>query len=214
LTDNQTDRSTAPQDAFNIPAEYGRAQLDRRHVTTINYIYELPWYSKQEGWTGKLLGGWQASGIITYQTGLPFTPTYSAFDPAGIGFLNANSPAGGRAYPFGGNPNVGGAHTQQQWFNTSVFLSTPQPTSFPALPGTASRGLIEGPPTFRVDFTLTKNIRFSESMRLQLRGEAFNLLNRTNFTTLGTIASTVATFGTVTGTRDPRVLQFGIKFSY
>lgn len=214
LTDNQTDRSTAPQDAFNIPAEYGRAQLDRRHVTTINYIYELPWYSKQEGWTGKLLGGWQASGIITYQTGLPFTPTYSAFDPAGIGFLNANSPAGGRAYPFGGNPNVGGAHTQQQWFNTSVFLSTPQPTSFPALPGTASRGLIEGPPTFRVDFTLTKNIRFSESMRLQLRGEAFNLLNRTNFTTIGTVASTPSTFGTVTGTRDPRVLQFGIKFSY
>jgi hypothetical protein len=211
LTDNQTDRSTAPQDAYNIPGEYGRAQLDRRHVTTVNYIYELPWFDKQRGFAGKLLGGWQISGIVTYQTGLPFTATYSAFDPAGIGFLNANSPAGGRAYAIS-NPNVGGAHTQQQWFNTAAFLGNPPPTSFPAIPGTSARGLIEGPPTFRVDFTMAKNFRFTESLRLQLRGEAFNVFNRTNFTTLGLVASTPATFGTVTGTRDPRVLQFAAKF--
>ncbi|MBK7934683.1 MAG: carboxypeptidase regulatory-like domain-containing protein [Acidobacteria bacterium] len=212
LTDNQTDRSTAPQNAYDIGQEYGRAALDRRHITTVNYIYELPWYTSQKGIVGKLLGGWQVSGIVTHQTGLPFTATYGSFDPAGIGFLGA-SPAGGRAYVLS-NPNVGGAQTQQQWFNTAAFLGLPAPTSFPAYPGTSSRGLIEGPPTFRVDFTLTKNIRFTESMRLQLRGEAFNVLNRTNFTTLGLAASTPTSFGTVTGTRDPRVIQLGIKFYY
>src|SRR5688500_18875290 len=49
LTDNQTDRSTAPQDTFNIPAEYGRATLDRRHVFSANYIYELPFFKSQQG---------------------------------------------------------------------------------------------------------------------------------------------------------------------
>jgi hypothetical protein len=198
---------------YDSRAEYGRAQLDRRHVTTVNYIYELPWYADQRGAVGKLLGGWQASGIVTYQTGLPFTATYSAFDPAGLGFLNASSPAGGRPYLLC-DPNANAPHTFDRWFDTTCFQGTPAPTSAPAIPGTAPRGIIEGPPTFRVDFTLTKNIRFSERMRLQLKGEAFNLFNHTNFTGFGAAASTPSTFGLINGTRDPRTMQFGIKFEY
>ncbi|MCC7307282.1 MAG: carboxypeptidase regulatory-like domain-containing protein [Acidobacteria bacterium] len=212
LTNNQTDRSTAPQDSHNFDGEWGRAQLDRRHILTVNYIYELPWFSKRHDFVGNVLGGWQVSGIVTYQTGLPFTVTYGSFDPAGIGFLGA-SPAGGRAYVLS-NPNEGGAQTEQQWFNTSAFMGTPAPTSFAGIPGTASRGIVNGPPTFRTDLTLTKNIRFTETMSLQLRGEAFNVFNRTNFTGFGTAASTPSTFGVVNGARDPRVLQFGIKFYF
>lgn len=212
LTDNQTDRSTAPMNTYDIPAEYGRAQLDRRHVTTVNYIYEIPFFKKQKDLVGTILGGWQVSGIGTYQTGLPFTPTYSGFDPAGLGFLNASSPAGGRPYWFS-DPNTGGPNTQQQWFNTTAFQTTTPGLAFPIV-GNAGRGIIQGPRTFRVDFTLSKNIRFSESMRLQLRAEAFNLFNTTNFTTLALAASTPTTFGNVTGTRDPRTLQFGVKFYF
>lgn len=212
LTDNQTDRSTAPQNPYDIQAEYGRAQLDRRHILTVNYVYEIPFYSNQKGFVGKVLGGWEVSGIGTYQTGLPFTVTYSAYDPAGIGFLNASSPAGGRPYVFG-DPNSNAPHTVDQYFNIAAFQRT-SPTGAPALPGDAGRGVIQGPPTFRIDFTLSKNIRFNENLRLQLRGEAFNVLNHTNFNTLGLTASTPSTFGTVTGTRDPRILQFGIKFYF
>lgn len=213
LTDNQTDRSTAPMNIYNTLAEYGRAQLDRRHVTTVNYIYELPWFEDQRGFSGKLLGGWQVSGIVTYQTGLPFTPTYSGFDPAGLGFLNASSPAGGRPFVLC-DPNQNAPHTFDRWFDTTCFQSTPVPTSYPATPGNSPRGIIEGPPTFRVDFTVTKNIRFTESMRLQLKGELFNALNHTNFTTFGTAATTTSTFGLITGTRDPRTVQLGIKFLF
>jgi Carboxypeptidase regulatory-like domain len=212
LTDNQSDRSNAPMDAFNLRAEYGRAVLDRRHVLTINYIYELPFYSKQQGFVGKLLGGWQLSGITNIQTGLPFTPTYSGFDPSGIGFLNASSPAGGRPFVFG-DPNNGGAGTQQQFFNISAFQNS-TPTLAANVPGNAGRGIINGPGTVRFDVTLAKNIRFGENLRLQLRAEAFNVFNHTNFATLGLTASTLSTFGTVTGTRDPRTLQFGIKFYF
>jgi len=127
---------------------------------------------------------------VTYQTGLPFTPTFAAYDPAGIGFLGP-SPAGGRPFIFG-DPNQGGARTLQQWFNTSVFQST-RPTSAAAIPGDASRGSITGPPTFRVDFTINKNFRFTDKMRLQLRAEAFNAFNHTNFSSIAVAASTFTT---------------------
>ena len=107
LSDNQTDRSTAPQNSYDIESDYGRAALDRRHVLTVNYIYELPFYKDQKGFAGKLLGGWEVQGIATYQTGLPFTVTTSAFDPAGLGFIPALI-AGGRPNILC-NPNEGGA---------------------------------------------------------------------------------------------------------
>lgn len=212
LTNSQTDRSSAPMDTYNIDAEYGRAALDRRHILTGSYVYELPFFDKRHDFTGVMLGGWQFSGIVTYQTGLPYTATFSSYDPAGIGFLNPSSPAGGRPYLFG-NPNSGAPHTFDQWFNTSVFQDT-RPTGAPAVPGNSGRGVINGPRTFRIDFTLVKNFNFTETMRLQLRGEMFNALNTTNFTTFGTAASTTSSFGRITGVRDPRTMQFGIKFLF
>ncbi|MEZ5346833.1 MAG: carboxypeptidase regulatory-like domain-containing protein [Pyrinomonadaceae bacterium] len=211
LTDNQTDRSTAPQNSYDVKSEYGRASLDRRHILTLNYVYELPFFDKQQDFVGKVLGGWQVSGIITSQTGLPLTVTTSSFDPAGLGFIPALV-AGGRPNLVC-NPNEGGAQTQQQWFNTACFTPNPATTAtnIPNTVGTSGRGVVFGPPTNRIDFTLVKNIRFGEDFRLQLRGEAFNILNHTNFRTLSTNV-TSATFGQVTGVRDPRTLQFAAKF--
>ena len=211
LSDNQTDRSTAPQNSYDINGDYGRAALDRRHVLTVNYIYELPFYRDQRGFIGKLLGGWEVQGIATYQTGLPFTVTTSAFDPAGLGFIPAII-AGGRPNILC-NPNEGGAGTQQQFFNTSCFTPNPlsSATDIPNTVGTSPRGVVNGPSVRKVDFTLSKNIRFGESMRLQLRGEAFNIFNTTNFNTLSTNV-TSTTFGQVISVRDPRTIQFGVKF--
>lgn len=211
LTDNQTDRSTAPQNSYDTRGDYGRAALDRRHVLSINYIYELPFFKNQEGFVGKVLGGWQASGIITFNTGLPLTVTTSAFDPAGLGFIPALI-AGGRPNLLC-NPNEGGAGTQQQWFNTACFATNPLTTATNIVnsPGTSGRGIVFGPDTNRVDFTMAKNIRFGETMRLQLRGEAFNLFNTTNFRGVS-LNVTAANFGQVTTTRDPRTFQFAAKF--
>jgi hypothetical protein len=213
LTDNQTDRSTAPQNSFDINIEKGRAALDRRHVFTMNYIYELPFFRKQQGFVGKTLGGWQASSIVSAQSGLPFTPTTSAFDPAGVGFIPALI-AGGRPNVLC-DPNEGAPHTQQQFFNTQCFQANPlaTATNIPNVIGNAGRGIINGPPTYRVDFTMTKNIRFGERMRLQLRGEAFNVFNHTNFRTINTNV-TQAAYGTVTAVRDPRIIQLGAKFNF
>jgi hypothetical protein len=232
LTDNPNDRSAAPQNSYDIGAEKARAALDRRHIFTANWIYELPWFTDQKGFIGKVLGGWQASGVATFQTGLGFTPTVSGFDPAGLGLIpppltvaRANATC---------DPNSGGAQTVQQWFNTSCFQIVPVNNNSPNPPeiGDASRGMIEGPGTKRVDFTMAKNIRFGERYRLQLRGEAFNVFNWTNPRGLSTVVwnqltapisaggtcnpttQTCSTFGQVTSFRDPRVIQLGIKFNF
>jgi hypothetical protein len=209
LTDSQNEFSTSPQNTYNIQDEYARANLDRRHVLSINYIYEFPFYHDQKNALGKLLGGWQISGITYYQTGLGFTATTSSNDPAGLGLLGA-SPSGARPNAIC-NPNQGGAQTFAQWFNTACFANVPAGLN---RTGNESRGVITGPPTTRFDATLAKNIRFSESKRLQLRWEIFNIFNHTNFTTLALSIATPSTFGTVTGVRDPRTMQLGAKFIF
>jgi hypothetical protein len=212
MTNNQNDRSSAPQDSGDLQSEYGRAALDRRHVFTASYVYELP-FKFTNGFAQALLQGWQFSGIFTAQTGLPFTATTSAFDPAGLGFIPALI-AGGRPNQTC-DPNEGGAQTQQQWFNTSCFTPNPlsSATNIPNIPGTAGRGVINGPPTTRLDLTISKNFRFGEEdrYRLQLRGESFNTFNTTNFRAIQTNVTSAA-FGQVTTVRDPRIIQLGVKF--
>ena len=229
LTDNPNDRSAAPQNSFDIPSEKARAAFDRRHILTVNWIYELPFYSDQRGFVGKILGGWQLSGIATYQTGLGFTPTISAYDPAGVGLIPPPlTVARPRVLC---DPNENAPNTPQQWFDTSCFAVTPINNTNPNFPiihelGDAQRGMIFGPPTKRVDLTLAKNLRFSERFRLQLRAEAYNVFNWTNPRALSTVVwnatnqpvaqggSGGSTFGQVTTYRDPRVMQLGAKFYF
>lgn len=209
LTNNMSDRSHAPQDSYDIASEYGRAALDRRHIATINYVYELPFFRNDHGLAGAVLGGWQASGIVTFQSGLPFTVTTSSFDAAGLG--NSSARISGNRPTLLCDPNSGGNQTPQQWFNTACFqLNPPVGDPIVNVTGSAGRGIVEGPGTKRVDFTLAKNIRFSETFRIQLRAEAFNIFNWTNMRGLSTNV-TSATFGQVTSFRDPRTLQFGAK---
>jgi hypothetical protein len=217
LTDNQTSSvNAAPQDSNNIRAEYGRAVLDRRHVLSANYIYELPFFKEQRDLKGKFLGGWQISGIASYYTGIPFNVASATYDTAGLGFIPAIV-AGGRPRLLC-DPNDGAPHTVDQWFNGACFAKqTPAgATGVLNVPGDAPRGSVNGPPTARVDFTLMKNLRFSDSVSVQLRGEAFNIFNHTNFRNLSVSRAITneALFGSVTSFRDPRILQFGIKLYF
>jgi hypothetical protein len=213
LTDNQTDRSTAPENSYDISLDYGRATLDRRHVFTTNYIYELPFFKSQKDFVGKALGGWQASGIVVLNSGLPFTVVTSSFDAAGLG-NNPAAVAGNRPNVLC-DPNANAPQTRLQWFNTACFQANPtgNPTGRPSTVGNSPRGIVNGPPTTRFDFTMTKILQFGEDLKLQIRGEAFNIFNHTNFRALSNNV-TVATFGQVTTVRDPRTIQLGIKFLF
>jgi hypothetical protein len=210
LTDNQTDRSTAPENSYNIRLDRGRATLDRRHIFTANYIYDLPFFNKRNDLTGNLLGGWEISGLVTLQSGLPFTPTTN-FDAAGLG--NVPALIAGNRPNLTCDPNSGGPRTFEQWFNTSCIQSNPTSAPIANVVGNAGRGVINGPPTKRFDFSLFKNIRFGEKVQLQLRGEAFNIFNHTNFRTVSA-STTAGTYGQITAVRDPRNIQLGIKLYF
>jgi outer membrane receptor protein involved in Fe transport len=218
LTDEQNDRTNAPQNSFDIRSEYSRAALDRRHVFTLNYIYDLPFYRDQKGFAGKVLGGWETTSIITAQSGLPFTLVTSSFDASGLGNISALV-AGNRPNLIC-DPNANAPHTLESWFNTACVQPNPATTAtnLSNTPGNSPRGVVNGPPTYRVDFSLFKNIRFSENVRLQLRGELFNAFNHTNFRGFvgvpNSLNVTSTNFGRIGTVRDPRNIQLGAKLYF
>jgi hypothetical protein len=209
MTNSQNEFSTAPQDTYHLNNEYSRAVFDRRHVFSANYIYELPFHQAQKDAIGKLLGGWQISGIATYFTGIGFSPATSSNDPSGLGLLGS-SPSGARP-DFLCDPNVNAPHTVLQWFNTACFANPPAGVN---RVGNGGRNTILGPSTTRFDATLAKSIRFGESKSVQLRWEVFNIFNHTNFTTFSSTNITSGTYGQVNNTRDPRTMQLGAKFIF
>jgi Carboxypeptidase regulatory-like domain len=209
LTNSQNESATAPQNTYQLHDEYAPANLDRRHVLSVNYIYELPFFRNESNLSGKVLGGWQISGITSYFTGLPFTATTANIDAPGLGLLGA-SPSGFRP-DVTCDPNSGGAGTFAQFFNTACFANVPAGVN---RVGNEARGVIKGPSTTRFDATLAKSFKFNERTSMQLRWEVFNIFNHTNFTTVALAVSTPATFGTVTGVRDPRTMQLAMKILF
>jgi hypothetical protein len=209
MTNSQNEFSTAPQNPYDLKAEYARANLDRRQVLSVNYIYELPWFSAQRNFKEKVLGGWQLSGITVHYTGLGFSPATGSNDPAGIGFL-VSGPSGPRPDMIC-DPNANSPHTDLQWFNTGCFVNPPAGVN---RVGNAGRNTINGPPTTRWDATLSKSINLSESKSLQFRWEVFNIFNHTNFATFSSTTITSGVYGRIGTTRDPRTMQLGMKFLF
>jgi hypothetical protein len=212
LTD-APDRFNTPQNIYDIRAEYGPANFDRRHVFTGSYIYHLPFYRLQSGLTGHLFGGWEVSGIVYAQTGLWLTVNGVHIDPAGLGLADFNSGPLFNARPDQlGNPNQHAPHTVAQWFNGALFADPPADG---IRPGNAPRGPVLGPGAWRWDASLFKNTKVGEQVNIQFRAEATNVLNHTNFDQIGTaFLFDPIHFGQVVSARDARIIQFGLKLAF
>jgi len=201
-----------PQDSLNPRLERGRSNFDVRHRLSASFSYDLPFgrgrrFLGDDGLITTLLSGFQFNGIVTLQSGRPFTVALlSEID---------NSNTGRSSLGFGANdrPNVvGDPHatnrTPERWFDTSAF-------AFPAFGtfGNAGRNILDGPGYQNVNASLLKNARLSERVNLQLRLEAFNLFNRPNFDLPDNFLGS-PTFGRILSARDPRHLQFGAKLLF
>jgi hypothetical protein len=216
LTNNQTDRSSGTMYTYCIQCEYGRSTLDRRHVLTANAVYDTPWFKNQNGFAGHVFGGWEASSILTVNSGLPLTvlgAAAAAGDPTASGYY-APGPVGyGRVASIRPNqisdPNANAPHTWTNWFNTAAFAYQTVNGEAP----TEHRGAVNGPGLWRVDLAMLKNVRIVEKLNMQFRIESFNLFNHDNPTTIGTTMGK-SNFGQITGTRDGRTLQLGAKILF
>jgi hypothetical protein len=191
-----------PQNSYNLRAERGLSDFDVRHRFTASYSYDLP-IAKGN----RLLGGWQTFGILSFQTGRPFTV---ALQP---GNDNSNTGIGNLGFGANDRPNVVGNpkssnQSPQQWFNTAAFVIPPY-GSF----GNAGRNILEGPGFGTVNMSLLKNTFVSEHMNVQFRVEAFNLFNRANFGLPDNFVGDPA-FGSIHSAGSPRHIQFGLKLLF
>ena len=196
-----------PQDSSNPAAEWGRSNFDVRHRFSVSFSYAVPFGRGRGGAAAAVLGAWTVSGIVAMQSGRPFT----------VALLPEvdNSNTGRSSLGFGANdrPNLVGTArlndpSEARWFNTAAF-ALPAFGNF----GSAGRNILEGPGYQNVNLALLKQVPISSRLQLQLRIEAFNLLNRLNLDLPDNFFGS-PTFGQVLSAESPRHVQFGARLSF
>ncbi len=201
-----------PQNSNNVRAERGRSNFDVAHRLSASYSYALPFgkgqqYLANDGLLTTILSGWETYGIVTLQSGRPFTVALlSEIDNSGTGRSILGFGANDRPNLIG-NPELSNP-TTLQWFNTAAFAF-----SAPGTFGNAGRNILDGPGFQNVNASLLKNTRLTERVNLQFRAEAFNLFNHPNFNLPDNFLGS-PTFGRITSARDPRHIQFGLKLLF
>jgi hypothetical protein len=189
-----------PQDSHNVRAEYARSSFDAKHRFSASFAWVLPF-------TDPILADTEIQGILTVQSGRPFTVALlPEFD---------NSNTGRSTLGFGANdrPNVLGIAaldhpTPDRWFNTAAFAIPPFGTF-----GNAGRNILEGPGYQNLNLGILKHVPIGGDVRLQVRAEAFNLLNRANFNLPDAFLGS-PTFGRVISADSPRRCQFGLRIIF
>jgi hypothetical protein len=176
--DNGSNQRDVVPNTYDPQVLWGPSEFDARHIFVFNYLYDLPFFKNHSSLSGKLLGGWQISGVTQFQTGQP-CGVAEAKDYAGVG-LDSNFGCGtnGQYYVVNGTPKIIGTFgTSGQWFDTSVFA---KPTV-----GTFStqrvRDLIYQPGFQNWNLGLFKAFPIDEQRGFQFRAEAFNFINHPNW---------------------------------
>ncbi len=201
-----------PQDSFNTRAERGRSNFDVRQRFSLSYGYDLPFGKGRSmladnGLLTTLLSGWQTYGIVTLQSGRPFTVALlSEIDNSNTGRSNLGFGANDRPNVIG-DPSLS-HRTPDQWFNTAAFAFSPFGTF-----GDAGRNILDGPGFQNVNASLMKTTRLKEGLDLQFRAEAFNLFNHPNFDLPDNFLGS-PTFGRILSAQSPRHIQFGLKLLF
>ncbi|MBS1798956.1 MAG: TonB-dependent receptor [Acidobacteria bacterium] len=206
--------------------EYGNGNLDIRHRVTATFNYALPFGESARGFKSVLIKGWQANGLVVWNTGMPFSVTNvtnrTGTRPTAGNSDRANMIGNGKV----SHPSI------SRWFDINDFVFQPA--------GTVSnqrRNQLYGPGLQRVDLSLFKNFDIYERLKLEFRTEAFNVLNTTQFvnpsSSLNIVACSatapctgnypvagfqpVSTFGTITSTANaynPRLIQFAARLKF
>ncbi len=206
---------------FAPQTRFGPADFNVPNVFTFNYLYALPTIKHLHGVAGAGINGWQLTGIYLASNGLPFTPTITG-DQLGLkGSQPYDVPNAVKGCNLHMSRPIGGLHDIAAKCFT---FPTPNADGTNTL-GNVSRNMLRGPNLDSLDFSLLKNTHITRSDRytLQLRAEAYNIMNHPNFSppiankTLFTAGSgaLVGTYGNITSTVIAmRQLQFGLKLLF
>ena len=193
---------------------YGLSSFDQTHVAVINYTWDLPRASAlwNNGVVRAVLDNWQMSGITAFASGTPSGVTLALVDSG----TDLTGGGDGTRVVVTGDPSIDNPGFTK-WFDTSVFARPPRGDL-----GNGKKDVIRLPGVNNTDVTLFKRIPFGGGRRtLQLRWEMYNVFNHTQFNGVDTTArfdpngtQVNPTFGQVTSTRSPRIMQGSVRFSF
>jgi hypothetical protein len=193
---------------LNFNSTYGLSNYDARHRFVFNYVWELP-VPKYDGLKGKLLDGWEASGILTFQSGFPIRITSQADIEQLDTTFDFEAP---------GQPNLTGpfkTHDPRKdgfVFDPGLFTNN---TVAAGTIGNAPRSICCGPGINGTDMSFSKQTRFGERWQMEFRADIFNVWNHAQFYSVdGNISNLGGTFGQPLHIRDPRLVQFALKFHF
>jgi hypothetical protein len=207
--------SSQPHNPFDWSSDRSQSSFDRKHRFITAFNYELPvGQGKAVGtnWSpavNALLGDWKLNGIVSLQSGLPFNVLASSAFTCGCssGELRPDRIADGRL--------PGDERSVNGWFDKTAFADPPSSTAeTPGRYGNAGRSIIPGPGYANIDFSVFKEFRIREDMRLQFRAEFFNLLNRANFLYPDTANANWQAGGIITRAQPGRVGQLALKLQF
>jgi Carboxypeptidase regulatory-like domain len=236
------DNASSFEDAlnpFNFNATYGLSKYDARHRFVFNFVWDLP-VPKYAGFKGKLLDGWEISGIETLQSGFPIRITSNfadnelldnTFNFEAPGEPNVVAPfktvnPRGTVCQFGTGPLATGAPpcvpVSGFAFDPNLFDNTVAGTSGagpnPVILGTignAPRSICCGPGINNTDLSFSKHTPLTERLHMEFRGDIFNVWNHAQFYSVdGNVVNQGGTFGQPLKIRDPRLVQFALKFRF
>ena len=190
-------------------SDYGNSNWDIRHRLVATFVYDIPFFATGNPFLKAAFTKWQANGIVTIQSGLPFNVS--------TGTDTANTAASGTF-----RPNLVHAPTADcgrdhmvSCIDASAFtiadLYPANPTNFAY--GNAGRNLLRYDGAETVDFSVFKNFPITEKMRFQFRFEAFSLFNHTNFGAPGSTINT-SSFGNISSASGARNIQLGAKLLF
>jgi hypothetical protein len=173
----------------------GPLSFDRRHALVITPIYTPKYFRERRDIIGQVLGGWEISGKIRWQSGQNLTPT-------------GNTSIGVRRADYVGGEIDIDDRTELRWFNTAAFVAAPVERR-----GNAKVGMIQGPHWRQADLSLRKRFNIARGKHVELRGELINMLNTVNLNNPNTQTDS-SNYGRITSARVPRQWQFQLRFQF
>ena len=208
--------------------DYSYAPYDRPHNFVVNFIYQTPKFAS--GALGVLLNGWQISGIYALASGVPYHINYTIPGISATNLTGNNGQPSARVV-VNGDPGSGSTGDPYKQINTSVFA--------PPKPGSkgdeSARYFLHGPKINQLDLSLAKRVSVGRKINMEVRLDAFNALNHTQFSgvnnTVNFASLTDPTitnlpydaagnlvrpngFGTINGVRAPRQLQLVTRLTF
>jgi hypothetical protein len=184
-----------PGAPFDVDFFVGPTSYDRRHALITTFTYQVPFFRGRANLAEAVLGGWEVSGKVRWQSGQYLTPT-------------GNTSIGTRRADYlGGEIGIDG-RDENQWFNTAAFAAAPEGRR-----GNAAIGLIEGPHWYQWDLSGRKKFALVGRTRLELRADVFNVFNRLNLNNPN-VTVTAAEFGRISTAKIPRQTQLSFRLSF